>query len=127
MRPRIDFNRSERQGEKPKREGMSRQHLTLIRQCPCVRCGSYPSQAHHLLRTGEHGTSRRSSDQWAVPLCKTHHDELHHYGDEDAWFALRQQDGRAIAKSLWAKRGDYDAMLRVCERAVWRGAFKASL
>lgn len=120
MSARIQLHRYKREGERPKREGMSGSHLAMLRRCPCVICGKYPSDPHHLLRTAEKGMGRRSSDQWALSMCRTHHDALHAHGDEDAFFAEHGLDGRAIAKSLWSKRGDYDAMVRICENAAWR-------
>ena len=118
MTARIQINRYQRNGEKPKREGMSASHLANIRKCCCLICADAPVDPHHLLRTGEHGTGRRSSDRWAVPLCGIHHAALHAHGDEDAWFAKHDIDGRAIAKALWSKRDDLEAMQRI----AWRTA-----
>lgn len=128
-RARIQTDRPQRQGQRPQREGMSESHLSMVRRCPCLICGRYPCDAHHLLRTGEHGMSRKSSDRWAVPLCGTvrgawaHHkgkDSPHAHGNEDEWFALHGLDGRAIARALWSKRGDYEAMRRIAENAAQR-------
>lgn len=34
----------------------------------------------------------KTGDQWAVPLCPTHHRELHQMGDETLWFSLQGID-----------------------------------
>lgn len=107
-----------------KREGMSRTHVADMHALPCLACGALKSvQAHHLLRTGEHGGSLKSTDRWCVPLCFRCHDpnitgSVHHHGNEDAWFAERGIDGRAIAAALWRVRGDPGAMLRIVARSL---------
>ena len=124
MRGRCQLNKPVRQGEKRKRLYMSANHLVNIRECCCLICGGHPVDAHHLLRTGEHGMGRRSSDRWATPLCRGldgHHkgpDSPHAHGDEDAWFASYGLDGRAIAKALWAARWDLEAMQRIAFNAA---------
>lgn len=123
MKARIQTNRVLRMGKPPVRHGMSESHLDNVRQCMCLICGKEgPGKvdSHHLLRTGEHGTGRRSADKWAVPLCSGLNDEHHlgrngphAHGDEDAWFAEHGLDGRAIAAALWRARGDLEAMQRI--------------
>ena len=36
--------------------------------------------------------SKKSGDDWAVPLCYEHHGELHYYGDEKTWWDLKGVD-----------------------------------
>jgi hypothetical protein len=87
------------------RDGMSESHLAMVRKLPCCVCGSLAViQAHHLLRTGEHGTGRKSSDRWAIPLCRPHHDMLHHRGDEEQFLMDYGVPGRELASALWAAR-----------------------
>ena len=110
---------------RPKREprpGMSPMHLDLVRQLPCCVCGlyGYDVQPHHLLRTGEHGMGRKSSDRWAVSLCRVHHDGLHADGDEEAYLAYYGIDGRALAQALWRYTGDLERM----QAAVWKARTK---
>lgn len=107
---------------RPKREGMDAKHLENVRLCHCLTCNREAGptsyiQAHHLLRTEERGLSRKSSDRWAVPLCRICHDDLHAAGDEEAWLGGQGIDGRAIASALWAARGDLEGMRRVIFRA----------
>lgn len=103
---------------KRQREGMSSAHLKLIRALPCIVTGTVGGvDAHHLLKSGEHGMGRKSSDRWAVPLRADQHRALHDFGNEDEWFAERGIDARALAKALWASTGDIAAMWRIVFRA----------
>lgn len=43
------------------------------------------------------------SDCWCVPLCFTCHDDLHRFGDEETWWALKGLDPVAWAKESWTK------------------------
>ena len=99
---------------------MSSQHLDLIRKLPCCVCHGGDVEPHHLLRTGEHGMGRKSSDRWAIPLCAPHHDMLHRHGDEDGFLSDRLIDGRALAQALWRYSGDLERM----EMAVWKARNK---
>ena len=44
---------------------------------------------------------RRVSDEFAVPLCRTHHRALHRSGDEAAWWTSTDLDPVMIAQRLW--------------------------
>jgi hypothetical protein len=44
---------------------------------------------------------RRVSDEFAVPLCRTHHRALHRSGDEAAWWKTSGIDAVTIAHKLW--------------------------
>ncbi|HCA5057745.1 DUF968 domain-containing protein [Acinetobacter baumannii] len=52
----------------------STKRLNEIRQLPCVRCGSSPSQAAHS-NSSKHGKGRgiKASDEFTVPLCHSCH------------------------------------------------------
>lgn len=106
------------------REGMSGEHRKMVKKLRCIVCGIKRPEGidgHHLKRgldPSERGMSRKASDQWLVPVCRKHHDDVEDVGDDDAWFAERGIDGRATARSLWAARGDADAMLRIVERSL---------
>jgi hypothetical protein len=41
------------------------------------------------------------SDEFTVPLCRTHHREIHRYGDEPAWWNKRDLDPLNAASNLW--------------------------
>ncbi|HEX8765593.1 MAG TPA: hypothetical protein VF740_10550, partial [Candidatus Acidoferrum sp.] len=44
---------------------------------------------------------RKVSDEFAVPLCRGHHRELHRCGDEAVWWDKTGIDPTAAARSLW--------------------------
>lgn len=126
MKPRINKHLPEPGRTRP-RDGMSQKHLDMIALLQCLGCGFKAFTAstvvpHHLMRTGEHGMGYKSSDKWAVPLCHSCHGpnvsgSLHDRADEDAWFAERNIDARAVARALWANTGDIAAMDRIVFRA----------
>ena len=43
----------------------------------------------------------RVSDEFAVPLCRTHHRAVHRHGDEADWWKSAGIDPAAIAQRLW--------------------------
>lgn len=101
------------------RPGMSADHLKLIRKLPCCvpGCNVVGCDPHHLQDTGarERGMGLRSTDRWAIPLCRLHHDEVHSLGSrrERQWFEQFGMDPYEVAISLWTLRGDAAAMTRV--------------
>ncbi|MBX9847419.1 MAG: hypothetical protein K2Z80_37140 [Xanthobacteraceae bacterium] len=46
---------------------------------------------------------RKVSDEFTVPLCRTHHRQLHHSGKEVEWWAVANPDvdPLQIARQLW--------------------------
>jgi hypothetical protein len=44
---------------------------------------------------------RKSSDEFAVPLCRTHHRAVHRVGDEQAWWQQSGIDPIKVARKLW--------------------------
>ena len=47
------------------------------------------------------------SDEFTVPVCNTHHDQLHRTGDERAfWAQHRIRDPLKFAARLWEASGD---------------------
>jgi hypothetical protein len=44
---------------------------------------------------------RRVSDEFTVPICRTHHRELHRAGDEAAWWQKLNIDPLPVALRLW--------------------------
>jgi hypothetical protein len=78
-----------------------RAHLEFVASQPCLLCGRQPSDAHHLRFAQARALGRKVSDEFAVPLCRTHHRALHQSGDEAAWWTSAGIDAVAVAHRLW--------------------------
>jgi hypothetical protein len=79
----------------------NKEHLRFVTQQPCLLCGRKPSDAHHLRFTQPRALARKSSDEFAVPLCRIHHRAAHRAGDERAWWKASGIDPVKIARKLW--------------------------
>jgi hypothetical protein len=78
-----------------------RAHLEFVALQACLLCGRQPSDAHHLRFMQARALGRKVSDEFAVPLCRTHHRALHQSGDEAAWWKASGIDVVTIAHQLW--------------------------
>jgi hypothetical protein len=78
-----------------------RAHLRFVSAHPCLICGRRPSDAHHLRFAQPRALGRRVSDEYAVPLCRSHHRALHRCGDEAAWWQRNGVDPIVVAGELW--------------------------
>jgi len=83
----------------------SEAYMARVRQLPCCACDAPPpSDPHHPHGAGYRGAGTKSPDIWVIPLCRTHHDELHHsvpeweekYGTQFEFVAL-------TLAALWLK------------------------
>ena len=82
----------------------NRDHLRYVASQPCLVCGRSPSQAHHLRFAQPRAMGRKVSDEFTVPLCATHHHELHMRGNELEWWKDHQIEPLSIAEELWTTR-----------------------
>lgn len=80
----------------------SKAHLLFIRDQPCLVCQQTPCDAHHLKFAQPRALGRKVSDEFTVPLCRAHHQELHRHGNERAWWANLQIEPLLLAHDLWA-------------------------
>jgi hypothetical protein len=76
-------------------------HRKFVLRQPCLVCGRLPSDAHHLTFTQPRALGRRVSDEFVVPVCRTHHRELHRSGNEAAWWQRLNIDPIPVALRLW--------------------------
>jgi hypothetical protein len=86
----------------------SKKYLVHVRGFPCLVCSSPYVDAHHLQRAQPRALSRKTGDQWAIPLCRSCHMNLHAAGDEATWWDLNGVDPYE-----WA-REQYDVFSSVC-------------
>ena len=49
-----------------------RAHLKFVASQPCLRCDRQPSEPHHLRIVQPRALGRKVSDEYVVPLCRTH-------------------------------------------------------
>jgi len=76
-------------------------HLKFVASQPCLVCGRSPADAHHLRFTQPRAMGRKVSDEFTVPLCRTHHRDNHRFGDEQAWWGRQAIDPVGTSRKLW--------------------------
>ena len=76
-------------------------HLRFVGLQPCLLCGRTPSDPHHLRFAQPRALGRKTSDEYVVPLCRTHHRENHQIGDELSWWKAIAIDPLPVASRLW--------------------------
>ena len=78
-----------------------KEHLRYVASQPCAICGRTPSHAHHVRYAQPRGLGLKVSDEFTVPLCATHHHNLHDTTQEREWWQERKIDPLIIARALW--------------------------
>ena len=79
--PGMTFREALQNGYRPIR---TERYMALVRTLPCVICDAPPpSDPHHPHGVGYKGGATKAPDIWVIPLCRAHHEELHH--DRVAW------------------------------------------
>ena len=77
-------------------------NLSGVGQSAPKICGRRPSDAHHLRFAQHPALGRKVSDEFTVPLCRTHHRQLHRAGEEEAaWWTGQKIDAINKAALLW--------------------------
>jgi hypothetical protein len=87
----------------PPRRARDKEHLRFVAKQPCLICGRTPADAHHLRFSQHQALGRKVSDEFTVPLCRGHHREVHHYGNEAEWWKKTTIDPTVTARALWLK------------------------
>jgi ERF superfamily len=80
-----------------------RDHIRYVAKQPCLICDRRPSDPHHLRFAQSRALGRKVSDEFTVPLCRTHHREIHRCGNEETWWRSGGIDPLAAARSLWLR------------------------
>ena len=78
-------------------------HCKFVATQPCLVCGRVPTEAHHVRFAQPRALGRKVSDEFAVPVCRLHHRDLHDYGDEASWWAGVGIDPLPVALELWRR------------------------
>lgn len=60
-----------------------RSYLDWVKKLECCVCNAPADDPHHIVVVGYKGMGSKTADYWAIPLCRPHHDELHH--DKQKW------------------------------------------
>jgi hypothetical protein len=81
----------------------NREHLRYVAQQACLICGRKQSDPHHLRYLQSRALGRKVSDEFAVPLCRSHHRAVHRAGNEPAWWKAAGIDPVKVARELWRK------------------------
>jgi ERF superfamily len=79
----------------------NREHLRYVAQQACLVCGRRQSDPHHLRYLQPRALGRKVSDEFAVPLCRSHHRAVHRAGNEQAWWKAAGIDPVKVARRLW--------------------------
>jgi transcriptional regulator with XRE-family HTH domain len=74
-------------------------HVRYVAQQRCLVCGGGSANAHRLRFTEE--LVRKASDEFTVPLCRDHYDELQAAKDEAAWWRRIGVNPIDSARMLW--------------------------
>lgn len=80
----------------------NKRHLLFVASQPCLVCQRSPADAHHLKFAQTKALGRKVSDEYTVPLCREHHQDLHTRGDERTFWADLGMTPLETAKELWA-------------------------
>jgi hypothetical protein len=76
-------------------------HLAFVAAQPCLVCQRTPCDAQHLKFAQPKALGRKVSDEFTVPLCRAHHNDLHGHSNEPAWWANLKIAPLPIARELW--------------------------
>ena len=80
-----------------------KRHREFVAAQPCLICGRQPSDAHHLRFAQPKALGRKVSDEFTVPVCRTHHREIHQTTKEREWWLQLGIDPMPVADKLWAQ------------------------
>jgi hypothetical protein len=96
----------------PRRQ-RNRHHLRYVSQQACLICGRKQSDPHHLRYLQPRALGRKVSDEFVVPLCRSHHRAVHRAGDERAWWTAAGIDPINVARRLWGRTRHHNPQAEV--------------
>ena len=96
----VSVDKSDLRYPEPRRV-RDRDHVRIVTKQPCLICGRWPADPHHLRFTQQRALGRKVSDEFTVPLCRGHHREAHRSSDEAAWWKEAGVDPTVTARALW--------------------------
>lgn len=71
--------------------------MAKVREMGCCICKNPVADAHHLRIVGhKRAAAMKNGDDYTIPLCRKHHEELHNFGDEALYLALQGIDHMLI-------------------------------
>lgn len=77
----------------------SRKYLDWVKAQPCVICGAPADDPHHLVGLGGlSGMGLTAPDQYVMPVCRFHHDEIHR--TPELWPHQWEWITRTLAKAI---------------------------
>jgi len=85
------------------RRHRNKAHLKFVASHACLVCGREPADPHHLRFAQPRALGRKVSDEYTVPLCRSHHRELHRFGNEPKWWAQYNLDPLPVAEAMWTQ------------------------
>lgn len=66
-----------------------REHMAAIAKLPCLVCGAWPVDVHHVVGSAHHMGRLPKRHDRVTPLCKRHHDVQH--GPRESVHALNHR------------------------------------
>ena len=79
-------------------------HLKYVASQPCLICGKQPSDPHPLRFAQPRAIGLKVSDEFTVPLCRSHHRNLHQSSNELRWWENFRIEPLPVARKLWGER-----------------------
>lgn len=90
---------SKRSMGKPDPRWRSRKYLDWVKTLPCVMCGAPADDPHHIKGIGNlSGAGLTAPDGYALPVCRSHHEEIHQ--NPDLWPMQFEWVARTLNRAL---------------------------
>lgn len=91
--------------------------MATIKSRGCCICKNPVADAHHLRIIGhKRGMSVKNGDDYTIPLCRRHHDELHAMGDEKLFLDLHGIDPVKVLRQVKGGTDEQDTKHEVGAR-----------